>query len=139
MKLIFLVLTISVFLLIICSSFISLNQFNISSFQKQILFLAWNEDEQNSFEFAVSNDLKFNYKISIKDSLQKNFFYSGRVTKKFNKDTIFLKFTNNENRLLLNNYLIIEVSGKYLIQTFKNNNKRVFLRRQNIGSRGSSF
>lgn len=132
-------LGISVFLFILSSSFTSLNNFNKKLFEKQILFHAWNEDQQNSFEFTALNDSKFRYKISLKDSLQKKFLYSGYIIKKLTRDTIFLKFSNAENPLLINNYLIIEVSGKYLIQTFRNNNKRVFLRRQNIGSRGSSF
>jgi len=52
--------------------------------------------------------------------------YRGKI--KYEADMLYLRFKPQNPSIQLNPFLIKEISGNYLIQTFNNNKERHFLR-----------
>ena len=99
---------------------------NSYSLTKNESIVAWNEDTVNSYLFLLTKK-RFYYKILSPDSNNKRQQdFNGKYS--FSRDTVFLRYKGKSKPLYLDNYLIVEGSVSYLIQTFKTSNKRIFLR-----------
>jgi hypothetical protein len=90
-------------------------------------YIAWTESDIHDYKFAITESNKFIYTIFEKDSMTSKKDYAGTITKCLH-DTVFLKYDKNNRPQNFCGYLIIEASGQYLIQKFKNSSKRIFLR-----------
>ena len=100
---------------------------------ENIVLLAWNEDTIHDYRFTLTRDKKFAYKIIMRDTTKVERNYHGTFKNNSTYDTIFLTYYNNVRPLKANNYLVKEASGGYLIQSFEDNSKRIFLRIQRFG------
>ena len=92
----------------------------------EITFIAWNEDTINSYRFGVLSNGRFQYSISRIGFGNEVGDYTGTV--KDLADTITLLYDKNIHPYGLTTYLIKEISGRYLIQSFTTNRDRIFLR-----------
>ena len=112
-----------------CKSSKSNSPVTLTSLYHGEAFIVWNEDTVHSYQIALSKKKKFLYTIVTKDGLKKSEeYYKG--TFKLSKDTFFLTYYKDRQPEGVTNYLIVEVSGNYLIQPFVNTNRRIFLRVQ---------
>jgi len=98
-----------------------------------LYLFAWNEDTIHTYKFALTKGHKFHYLILNNDSLKTEEHYSGTYSTHSPFDTIFLEYDKAIQPKGVTSYLVMEVSGGYLIQPFDNNPKRVFLRIQRLG------
>lgn len=93
-----------------------------------IILVSWNEDTVHSYKFAAVKGNRFFYTIAGTDSIREaTAYYSG--TFNYSSDTFFLNY-NGQQPAGLAGYLVVESSGHYLIQSFIQNNKHIFLRLQ---------
>lgn len=93
-----------------------------------IVLWAWNQDTVHSYAIAILKGRRFSYTICETDSVHRTEkYYNG--TLRYVSDTLFLTYEKNKPTGLTD-FLVREVSGHYLIQSFTNGNKRIFLRVQ---------
>lgn len=95
-----------------------------------LLSVAWNEDTVHTYQFELLNDGSFVYSIPDKSTEDKMAQYRGKLGCLFGRDTVYLNYVKDKAPPGLTNYLIIEVSGRYIIQAFTDGRKRVFMRRK---------
>jgi len=90
--------------------------------------IAWNEDTIMTCQFEIRSHSNFAYLVSTLDSngniSQK--IYNG--TFKFLDDKIFLRYHHDIKPANVQNFLIREITGGYLIQDFINGRKRMYMR-----------
>lgn len=106
-----------------------------TSIHEPPIMVAWNEDTVNSYQLILNQNMNFFYAVVKKeaDNLKHPKTYKG--TFKLSGDSILLNFNKDFYADELAEYLIKEASGNYLIQYFKNNNNRMFLRIQRTHTR----
>lgn len=95
----------------------------------RVIAVAWNEDTLHSYLFTLKEDCSFEYTITDNEGIKKQKQYEGRLRCMIGRDTVYLAYAKNKVPPGLMDYLVIEVSGKYLIQSFSNTKKRIFMRR----------
>jgi len=114
----------SLLLLAACNS----HRWNKSSyFVWSATYLAWNEDTVTPYKIALFKDNTFLY--TTRDTINhkiKTTGYGGYF--RWSADTIYLLFKGRTEAPMCD-YLVREASGQYLIQYFKDQRKRMFLRR----------
>jgi hypothetical protein len=99
---------------------------NVLLSYKGEIVAAWNDDTANGYHFLLTSR-GFNYTITKIDSLKQiEQYFSGKYS--ISRDTVFLRYKDGKQPTDVVNYLIIEGSGNYLIQPFKNDKRRIFLR-----------
>lgn len=91
--------------------------------------VAWNEDTVYSFQLSLAKDKSFVYTFPDTEKPGKLKHYYGMVCSLASRDTLNLCFGNNKVPAGLHSYLLREVSGTYLIQTFTDKRPRVFMRK----------
>jgi hypothetical protein len=93
--------------------------------------IAWNEDSIHSCQIAFRKKHKFSY--AIDDSKLEpgagTEYYRGNF--KLSGDTVFLAYDRVAGPASFEKYLVVAASGHYLIQSFTDGAKRMFLRVQN--------
>ena len=97
---------------------------------RDILLIAWNENTNNSYELVLTKNYKFYYTISLTDSIKTTSYFSGKYQIDSNK--ILLKYKENIQPKNATNYLTKEIQGRYLIQNFTTNQKRILMRIQRL-------
>lgn len=90
--------------------------------------LAWNEDTILSYQVALFRSGRFAYTIGQRNGRGEvdKAYYSGHFRN--TADTVYLHFKHNSGPRRSADYLVREMSGRYLIQFFLDGRKRVFLR-----------
>jgi hypothetical protein len=97
-------------------------------FRKTLHLAAWNEDTANPWQFSIHNDDRFIYYMRSSDSTGATIenSYTGFFRTINNKMTLF--FDEDRKPEKIDNYIIEEVTGNYLIQPLKDGSGRVYLR-----------
>jgi len=93
-----------------------------------ITIMAWYEDTASLYQFALTYKTRFYYTVIHKlDKDSTIEMYNGHCS--LLNDTLFLYFDKIYPKLnRFQPYLILEGSGTYLMQTFKNDPTKIFLR-----------
>jgi hypothetical protein len=98
---------------------------------------AWNEDTVSSIQFGMAKRNNFYYSIIKSDAYEQSLNnYRGKWTK--SSDTIFLIYHKSMKPKTFKSFLILDMTGNYLIQSQGLGLDRIFLRIQNrpIEARG---
>ena len=92
-------------------------------------FVAQTDDTTDLFQFLIKKDGRFFYITRRNDKVGNRLtkYYSGQGT--ISGDTIYLNYKRKRKPNEFENYLIIEISGGWLMQPQINEAKRIFLRR----------
>jgi len=90
--------------------------------------IAWNEDTIMTCQFEIRSHSNFTYLVSTLDSngIKRQKIYNG--TFKFSDDKIFLRYHHDIKPANVQNFLIREITGQYLIKDFTDGRKRMYLR-----------
>jgi len=93
----------------------------------QIAYTALNEDTLLSFQFIRAIDGRFFYTTSSIDSygVVQQYHYGGQV--RDTPDTLYLQYRKEQPHAGMPAYLVKEISGSFLIQTFTDGSPRVFM------------
>jgi hypothetical protein len=90
-------------------------------------YTAFDEDSLVSFQFVSLKDGRFFYTLGNRDSCgaaQLHHYY-GKV--RDTPDTLYLRYRKQQPPAGMPAYLVKEISGSYLIQTFTDSSRRVFM------------
>ena len=100
---------------------------NTAKINEDLIDVAWNDDTVMVYQLAMLKRDRFLYVVSRKDETGniKRIVYNGII--KYATDTFYLVY-DDEIPADLTNYLVLEISGHYLIQYFKNSSQRIFMR-----------
>ena len=97
--------------------------------------VAWNEDTACPYQFSILKKWRFEYVISEQQQDGSCIKKTCKGIIKYTPDTLYLVYEGAEPARL-QKFLVVEVSGSYLIQHFTNDAKPVFLHFINmIGNR----
>ncbi|MBO9564852.1 MAG: hypothetical protein J7621_18900 [Niastella sp.] len=94
-----------------------------------IVYLAWNEDTELTWQFSLYKDDRFLYTINRRENdtgVIRSYFYEGKVRN--STDTLYLTYKKDRPTEKITDFMVKEMSGNYLIQHFTDTTKRVFLR-----------
>ena len=108
----------------------------VSRFNKNyrsLRFIAWNEDTVLSYKFMLRDNNRFLYVITQMNNVGKpeKKWYTGSV-KYCGRDTLCLAYDKHEEPGFTTDYLVVEMSGCYLIQPCRFDKRRVFMRINNL-------
>jgi hypothetical protein len=93
-----------------------------------VSLFAWTGDTVQVWRFALTRRNTFLYCISKDTNRELVNCYLGKVHGNVNSDTIFLSYTKGKKPSMVFPYLIRELSGNYLIQSFTDSSERIFMR-----------
>jgi len=89
--------------------------------------VAWNEDLDSRCILVLTQSGKFVYTIARKnDQINDTLRYFGKY--KYQGDTLWMKYHRRNSPWQFKDYLITEITGNYLIQSFRNDSARIYLR-----------